>query len=383
MKTLTFLLLIVALSILNAGVKAQISPSNDAVLIDLYQNQRYAEAVNYLKKNYPEPVTDLKVLSRLAYASQMAGKLPDAESYYLRVYQQDSVSIPVLLNLANIQIRRENNSKALFYFEKVIAIDKTNFSVYKQLGKLYSDKPDVANAITNWQTANQLNPEEPDVAADLALMLINQKRAKEAEPILKAALRADSTNLVLLRTLAKLTYANDRFKETINTCLKIIGLNDISLDVQNMLGTSYFMVKNYNCALETFLAMPVTAQTERICYLSARSFKALKRYKQAVEYYNKTLTEAISPNTDVYYDEMADTYDLNKQFKNEAVAYQKGLFFKEKPLTYYNLAGLYDQGLHDKANAIKFYKKYLKAKPPLKEQVYVDFSKSRIVELSK
>ncbi|MEX8547078.1 MAG: tetratricopeptide repeat protein [Mucilaginibacter sp.] len=214
-------------------------------------------------------------------------------------------------------------------------------------------------------------------------MLINQKRPKEAEPVLKSALQADSTNLLLLRTLAKLTYVNDRFKETINACLKIIGLNDVSLEVQNMLGTSYFMVKNYNCALETFLAMPSDAQTERISYLSARSFKALKRYKQAVEYYNKTLMEAISPNTDVYYDELADTYDLNKQFKNEALAYQKGLFFKEKAITYYNLAGLYDKGLHDKANAVKFYKKYLKAKPPVKEQVYVDFTRSRIEELSR
>lgn len=383
MKNLTFLLLTVTLLILADAIKAQTKTPNDAVLIDLYQNQRYAEAANYLKKNYPEPITDLKVLSRFAYANQMAGKLLDAESYYLRIYQQDSTSIPVLLNLANIQIRRENNSKALFYYEKVIAIDKTNFSVYKQLGRLYADKSDSEKAIANWQIANQLNPEEPDVAADLALMLINQKRFKEAEPVLKGALLADSTNLLLLRTLAKLTYVNDRFKETINTCLKIIELSDYSLEVQNMLGSSYFMVKNYSCALETFLAMPADAQTERICYLSARSFKALKRYKQAVEYYNKTLTEAISPNTAIYYDEMADTYDLNKQFKNEVLAYQKGLFFKEKPITYYNLAGLYDNQLHDKANAVKFYKKYLKAKPPVKEQVYIDFTKSRIEKLSK
>ncbi|WP_299289867.1 tetratricopeptide repeat protein [uncultured Mucilaginibacter sp.] len=383
MKTYTFLLITAAFLIFKNEIKAQTNTPNDAVLIDLYQNQRYTEAVNYLKKNYPEPVTNLKVLGRFAYANQMAGKLLDAESYYLRIYQQDSASIPVLLNLANIQIRRENNTKALFYFEKVIALDKTNFSVYKQLGNLYSDKGETEKAISSWQTANKINPQEPDVAADLSLLLMNMKRFKQAEPILKIALLADSTNLLLLRSLAKLTYINNRFKETIGTCLKLVELGNASLEVQNMLGTSYFMTKNHTCALETFLAMPVDAQTERICYLSARSFKALKRYKQAVEYYDKTLMQAISPNTDVYYDEMADTYDLNKQFKNEAVAYQKGLFFKEKAITYYNLAGLYDKGLHDKANAVKFYKKYLKAKPPVKEQVYVDFTRSRIKELSR
>ncbi|MEX8547077.1 MAG: tetratricopeptide repeat protein [Mucilaginibacter sp.] len=166
MKTFTFLLFTAAFLIFKNEIKAQTNTPNDAVLIDLYQNQRYAEAVGYLKKNYPEPVTDLKVLGRFAYASQMAGKLLDAESYYLRIYQQDSASIPVLLNLASIQIRRENNSKALFYYEKVIALDKTNFSVYKQLGRLYSDKGETEKAIANWKTANQLNPEEADVAAD-------------------------------------------------------------------------------------------------------------------------------------------------------------------------------------------------------------------------
>ncbi len=364
-------------------LKAQTNTSNDAVLIDLYQNQRFAEAADYLKKNYPEPVTDLKILGRFAYANQMAGKLPEAESYYLRIYNQDSTSIPVLLNLAGIQVRRENNSKALLYYEKVIAIDKSNFSVYKQLGKLYSEQSDSEKAILNWKKANQLNPQEPDVAADLSLLLINMKQSKQAEPVLKAALAADSTNLLLLRTFAKLTYINDKFKETIGTCIKLVELGDPSIEIQNMLGTSYYMNKNYTCALETFLALPADAQTERTFYLSARSYKALKRYKQAAEYYDKTLTQAISPYTDIYYDEKADTYDLNKQFKNEAVAYQKGLFFKEKAITYYNLANLYDKGLNDKINALKFYKKYLKAKPPVKEQVYIAYTQSRINELSK
>lgn len=383
MKIFSFWLFRLAVLVLCSMAKAQTNTANDAVLIDLYQNQRFAEAANYLKTNYPEPVTDLKILGRFAYANRMAGKLAEAERYYLRIYQQDSASIPVLLSLAGLQMRRENNAKALYYYEKVIALDKTNFSVYKQLGKLYAEKSDQENAVLNWQKANRINPQEADVAADLGLLYITQKRFKLAGPVIKAALAADSTNLLLLRSLAKLNYISEQYKETIPTCLKLIELGDYSLEVQNMLGTAYFQSKNYVCALETFLAMPADARTERICYLAARSYKALKRYKQAIEYYDKTLVEAISPNTDVYYDEKADTYARIREFKNEALTYQKGLFFKEKAITYYNLASLYDNELQDKSNAVKFYKKYLKAKPPIKEQAYISYTKNRIQELSR
>lgn len=383
MKILLFWLFNLVLLVFYSEAKGQTNTANDAVLIDLYQNQRFAEAADYLKRNYPEPLTDLKIIGRFAYVNQMAGKLPEAENYYLRIYQQDSTSIPVLLNLASIQVRRENNIKALFYYEKVIAIDKTNFSVYKQLGKLYLEKSDTNNGILNLQKANHINPQEADVAADLSLLLINMKQSKQAEIVLQGALAADSTNLLLLRCFAKLTYTNDKFKETINTCLKLIALGDPSIEIQNMLGESYYMTKNYVCALETFLAMPSDSQTERTCYLSARSFKALKRYKQAVEYYDKTLVQAISLYTDIYYDEKADTYDTNKQFKNEMIAYKKGLFFKEKAITYYNLGNLFDKGLKDKINAVKFYKKYLNAKPPIKEQAYITYTQARINELSK
>jgi hypothetical protein len=60
---------------------------DDALLLDYYQNQRFAEAADYLKTVYTEPITDLKALSQLAYTANMAGRLPEAESLlptYLR-----------------------------------------------------------------------------------------------------------------------------------------------------------------------------------------------------------------------------------------------------------------------------------------------------------
>ncbi|MGI4749115.1 MAG: tetratricopeptide repeat protein [Janthinobacterium lividum] len=376
MKNLFFLLLFIIGSF---QIYAQQNNANDAQLIDLYQNQRFAEAIDYLKKYYPEPITDLKTLSRFAYTNRMAGKLPEAENYYLRILAKDSVNVPVLMSLAGIQIKRENDGKALYYYEKAVRIDTNNFAVYKQLGRLYLEKPDTTNALKYLQKANTIQPQEADVAADLSLLLISLKKIEPAQLILKRAIAADSTNLLLLKCLAKLTYTNNRFRETIKTCeqLKLLGEN--SAEVINMLATSYYMIKIYDCAIENFSLLQ--QQSERTFYLTAMSYKALEKYQLAADYFDKTLQEAVSPYTNAYYNEKGAVYEKIKAFTTAAESYQKGLFFKEKGIIYYTLACLYDRDLNNKKTAVKYYKKYLLAKPPINQQVYITFTHDRLKEL--
>jgi tetratricopeptide (TPR) repeat protein len=377
---ITTLAVLIACSI---SLQAQQYNINDALLIDMYQNQHYADAAEYLKQNCPEPITNKKTLSRFAYTYQMAGKPLEAEKYYLRIYDQDTSNVPVLLNIALINANRENKPKAIYYYEKAAALDKNNFQVYKQLGRLYMEKADTTSAYKNLNTANIINPEDPDVACDLSGVLIATKRTKQAEVVLVRALAADSTNVFLLRAVVTLMYTNSRFKETVTTCNKLIELGDQSIPVVNKLGSSYYMLKNYECCIESFALMPEVFQTERTYYLTAMSYKGLKKYKEALDYLDRTLTQAISPYMDIYYNEIAEIHDINKQYKITAAAYQKSLFFKELDIIFYTLANLYDKDLKDKKSAIKYYQKYLISKPPVKQQEYVLYVQSRLKELKK
>ena len=356
------------------------SAGDDAVLIDLYQNQHFKEAADYLKKEHPEPVTDLKTISRLAYATRMAGKLNEAENYYLRIYAKDSANIPLLISLANLQLKKQNNPKALFYYVKAAQADSTNFAVLKQLGELYLDKPDTAAALKTLLKANKMQPEEADVAVDLALLLARPKTYKQAELVLNKALLPDSANLYLLRTLTKVAYINDDFKTAIKTAETLKFLGDVSAETMNMLATSYYSTKNYLCAIENFGLLPL--QSERTHYLTAMSYKALKDYKNAIVFFDATLGDAISPYTNTYYDELGSANEEIKQHRKAITAYQNGLFFKDDPFTYYSLACIFES-LHDKNSAVKYFKRYIKSSPPKKEQLYLQYAQSRIIALSK
>lgn len=361
------------------GVKA-----DDALLLEYYQNQRFADAADYLKKTYPEPVTDLKILGSLAYSSQIAGRLPDAEAYYGRIYAADTTNTTVIFSLGNIMARRGDNVKALFYFKKILLKDSTNFSVYKQMGSMSLNAGNVADALKYYEKANQINPGEPGVAYDLSSFYINAKQYQKADTIVSGALKADTANLLLLISKAQVDYHLEKYPETVLECIKLINYGQRQNLVISTLGTSYYKLKDYNNCIHTFKLLEETnTATEISYYCTGMSYKALGDQQMAISYFEKAIKEAISNNVNSYYGEMADSYSQVHQVKNAVSAYQKSLLYGVMPLTYYDIAGLYDVQLKNKALALQYYKKYVKSDPPKEQKEYLNYSKRRIGELSR
>jgi tetratricopeptide (TPR) repeat protein len=381
MKKCFILSILICLSITTF---AQQPKADDALLLEYYKSQRFGDALDYLKKTYPEPVTDLKIISSLAYTSQMAGKLADASDYYQRIYDKDSTNIALLFSMGNINMRRGNNAKALIYYKKILLRDSTNFNVYKQMATLSQNTGNPPSTIIYLQKANAINPVDPDVATDLATIYINLKVYQRADTVVINALAADTANALLLRDKAIINYRLGKFLQTIAICTKLLQDGEGASDIINMLGGSYFMVKNYPDCITTFELMEKNkTATETSYYYTAISYKALKNQEKAILYFNKAIKEAISVNVDSYYNEMGDSFDKLHQLRNAASAYQKSLLYNTKPLiTYYVLANLYDSKLKNKANAIKYYKKYVKADPPNEQKNYLEYAKKRLNDLA-
>ncbi len=365
-------------------VSAQQTPTVDnTLLLEYYQNQRFADAADYLKKTYPEPVADLKILSSLAYTSSMAGRLPEAEGYYQRIYAADTTNAAILFNLGSVNERRGNNAKAITYYKKILLKDSTNFSVYKEMATLSRSSGDLGNAINYLIKANKLNPTEPDVAYDLSSFFINLKLYKKADTIVTTALSADTANLMLLLGKAQIDYRLEKFPEAVTVCSHLIQSGNQTNEIINMLGNSYYSLKKYNDCIATLKQLEENkTASETSYYYMAMSYKALHNQALAVSYFDQAIKEAVSPNVNSYYGEMADSYDQLHQVKNAVNAYQKSLLYGVMPLTYYALGNLYDTELKNKALAKRYYKKYIGSSPPETQQSYMAYAKRRIGELS-
>jgi tetratricopeptide (TPR) repeat protein len=376
-------LIILVLTYLTTSLFAQQpAKADDALLLEYYQTQRFADAADYLKKTYPEPIIELKTLSSLAYASQMAGRLPDAEAYYQRIYTADTTNTTILFSIGSINARRGDNLKAIAWYKKILLRDSTNFNVYKQMASLSQNMGNILEAINYLQKANKINAAEPDVAYDLTNFYITLKLFTKADTVVTTALQADTSNLLLLDGKAQAVYHLKKYTETVTLCNKLIQAGNQTSLIINMLGTSYFNLINYNDCITTFkLLEQSNTASETSYYYTAMSYKALGKQATAVSYLDKAITEAVSPNVDSYYSEIGDSYDHMHQLKNAVKAYQKSLLYGIIPLTYYELANMYDMELKNKQLARSYFKKYLNSAPPQNQHAYIIYAKSRIEQL--
>ncbi|MEQ7799850.1 tetratricopeptide repeat protein [Pedobacter sp. ASV1-7] len=356
-------------------------------LLEYYQSQRYVEAANYLQSIYNEDTQNPKEIKQLAYAYVMAGKLPEAEKNYLKLYEQQPKSLPILFSLASINVRRGNDEKAKEYYQEIIRNDTASFNAYKGLAELYKgeDKKTIDKRMSILYKANKLNPIDPDVAFDLCETYFKMENLNDALRVLDTALAADSTNLRLLKMKMPIGIATKNYKTSVDTGEALLKYGDSSSFVLNNLAKSYFLLLDYKNALKYFLKLDSqqALDNETLSYNIGMSYRGVKDYKNAIPYLQKAINQGISQKIASYYGLLGDSFEgVNKNIEANT-AYKKGLQFENNGSLLYNIALVYETKLNDKKNAIDYYGQYLKTINTAEKPRLAGFIKNKIEELKR
>ncbi|MFS4470256.1 tetratricopeptide repeat protein [Chryseobacterium sp. T20] len=367
-------LCIILLSFKN--LTAQSAKIDTEKLLEYYETQRYADAATYLQSIYPGDTQDIKALSQIAYCNMMAGKLPDAEKSYLKINTIQPNNLPTLFSLASINSRRGNVSNAKTYLQQIIQLDSLNFSAYKQLAA-YAETPE--SRLNYLKKANSLNATDPDVAYDLSTTYSGLKQYQPAYDVLKTAIVADTENFTLQQALLPVANQLTKYPEVIEIGEKLLK-NHADVNVMNDMGQAYFYVKDYQKCIMLYKTMEdMGVQNEGTLYFLALSYRELKDYKNAAIYAQKTIDEAISDHTNLYYAALAGIYEAQNQYNEAVTAYKRGLTFGTSNIIYYRLGLLYDLNLKQPKNAATYYQMYLKNNPDQnKEKEQIAYAKGRI-----
>lgn len=365
-----------------AQTKQQI---DKAKLFDLYQNQQYNEAANYMLSIYGNGVNDFKVLTQLGYCNLMSGNTPNAEEFYSKANVIQPHNLNVLSNLGNIAIRRGNIEKASQYYLAILEIDSNNFSAYKQLAALTPASSVVAKS-NYLKKANKLVPTDADIIFDLNEIYLKMNLFGLAESILTPALAADSNNIKLLKIKLPILLATNKFDDAILTSEKLFSLGDSSVYVLNNLGKAYYLKNEFQKGLDCFKRIDslVAADDESLFYNMALCSRGLKQYISAANYLKKAIDAGISKNTLLYYTKMGESFEQADKFEAAAATYKKGSFFDTGGNLLYILAQIYDKKLNQKPNAILAYNQALKALTNVQGNKPVrDYITQRLEELKK
>lgn len=362
------------------NLTAQSAKINTEKLLEYYENQRYDDAARYLQSVYTDDTQDLKALSQIAYCNMMAGKLPEAEKSYLKINTLQPDNLPTLFSLVSINSRRGNASRAKSYLQQIISLDSMNFSAYKQLA-VYED---TAEAKLKFLTkANKLKATYPDVAYDLSMVYRELKQYQQAYDVLQTAIAADAENFTLQQALLPLSNQLGKYQEVITVGEKLLKINT-DANIINDLGQAYFYVKDYRKCITMYKTLEeLGVQNEGTLYYMALSYRELKDYDNAALYAQKTIDEAISDHTILYYAALAGIYEAKSQYNDALAAYKRGLTFGPSNIIYYRLGLLYDLNLKQPKNAVTYYQMYLKNTPDQdKEKEQIAYAKGRITTLS-
>lgn len=378
MMKIGFPILLIGLSF--QTVIAQTSKIDPEKLLGYYETQRYADAAQYLQSLYPADTQDVKALTQIAYCQMMAGKLPDAEKNYLKINTIQPNTIPVLFSLTSINSRRGNITNAKTYLQQIIQLDSQNFNAYKQMAA-YADTPEAK--LEYLKKANSLNAADPDTAYDLAMVYNSLKQFQPAYDILKTAIAADPENFTLQQTQLPISNRLGKYQEVIETGEKLLKVHT-DANIMNEMGQAYFYVKNYQRCIDLYKTLEdLGMQNEGTLYFMALSYRELKDYDRAAIYAQKTIDEAISDHTTLYYAALAGIYEAKNQYTDAVAAYKRGLTFGASNIIYYRLGLLYDLNLKQPKNAVTYYHLYLKNNPDQqKEKEQITYAQDRITLLA-
>ncbi|WP_250254256.1 tetratricopeptide repeat protein [Chryseobacterium sp. Marseille-Q3244] len=378
MMKIWFSILLIGLSF--KTVVAQTVKIDTEKLLEYYETQRYAEAAQYLQSLYPTDTQDAKALTQIAYCQMMAGKLPDAEKNYMKINTLQPNTIPVLFSLASISSRRGNSANAKTYLQQIIQLDRKNFSAYKQMAT-YADTPE--SKLEYLKKAHSLNATDPDISYDLATVYSGLKQFQPAYDVLKTAIAADPENFTLQQIQLPITNRLGKYEEVIETGEKLLKVH-ADANIMNEMGQAYFYVKNYQRCIDLFKMLEdMGMQNEGTLYYMALSYRELKDYDKAAIYAQKTIDEAISDHTTLYYAALAGIYEAKKQYNDAVIAYKRGLTFGNSNIIHYRLGLLYDINLKQPKNAVTYYRLYLKNIPDQKkEKEQIAYARDRITLLA-
>lgn len=149
----------------------KIEPENEDAIyrysVALFDNQKYDEAIVYLKKAVALFPEDDLIVNDLVAAYQNTGKIDQAITEYEAIVKKDKKNLNARLNLANMYLAaakdaekakktrtaKKYKSRAVKALNAVVKLDKTNGVVYTRLASLYLADKNYSKALKNAEKA--------------------------------------------------------------------------------------------------------------------------------------------------------------------------------------------------------------------------------------
>lgn len=335
------------------------------IVMDYFQNQQFAEAIDYLQPAFTADSDNINTLAWLGYASYMNDDKPASERYNVRILQLDSNNISALSYLVTLN-RDDAYVIAMEFAARLIRLQPNKALWWRTMGELFRRSNEIDSVIVYHRHAYELAPADPKNAVALGDVLIEKKLYPQADSVLDASLARDSMNLSLLRSRIHSAYLSQDYAAAIVPGERIKQQNGVILNALTWLTLSYYNLKKYPECVSTCEYMLTNGlDVESIYYYESRAYAKMKEYKKSNDLLAICLNKAISHTAEWYYNDLGSNDEELKDYKGAVAHYDTAYYLFREPLMLYNCGRICETRLHNKVMARKYFKLYLATAHPV------------------
>jgi len=214
-------------AITNFAKVNELDPANNAAiseLMNLYFNYRqFSKAIEFAQK-CKDCANSGKVTGISYFNQEDYGK---AEKALLEVIAKNATDAEVNYTLGRTYMELEQNKKAIFYYEKALAIDTTRSAWYHELALLYYTIDNYKAAVVNFNKAAEKGfPQSNDFNENLGYSYIYSGEFAKGEKILLDLMAKKPGNTDILRDIAQAYYDQKLYDKSLEFCQKLMELNN-------------------------------------------------------------------------------------------------------------------------------------------------------------
>lgn len=254
-------------------------------LILLSRNQASA-SIPFFEKVSP-PTTESQI--NLLRACLLANRTTQALSIANNLAVRNPKDIQLHLTLGVILASAKQYKSAQVEFEKANALQPENPDILFNLGQAYLRAGDLSKAELAIKRAQTLKPDSPEILALLAEVYAAQSRSVDALELLARAHKLAPENTSIIFSLARASMAQNYFEDAIPLLESGIKLAPNRPDLQAALGESYFMSGRTEKAIDEFKHLVEIDPSARSYAFLGLSYRHLGRFDEARTYFEQGL----------------------------------------------------------------------------------------------
>ena len=257
------------------------------------QDFEYAERLltNVLKK-HPDisPKDKEKIENLLARIYGDEGDLERALAAYLRLYERESDSVDLMLNLGRIYRHLERYEDALKILKKAQETGGDTDEVLYSLAKTYKRMRDYDEAAGYFLRAIELKPDHAHAYDRLGNLYLLTGETDKAIDIYKKGLRVDPNHPYLNFHLAGLLRQEKRYEEAVVYYNSALRINPAWGEVLSGIAVAYLQLDKLDDALNTFRSLlRITGESAPLYTELGCLFEKKQLQQEAEQYYYDAL----------------------------------------------------------------------------------------------